>query len=184
MELWCRQLLRRYGVVFRDILTRESSAPSWSELAPVFRRLELRGDVRGGRFVAGVSGEQFAAEEVVAQLREVRDLPAAEAPWHLLSASDPLNLSGIVGEGARVAAMHRNLFILQHGKCIAAKQAGKIEFFDSPGSVQVQADMQRSLQTGRRQFASHLREAWLREVGEIRRPRSLDDLPSRSIRTT
>lgn len=63
MERWCRLLLRRYGVIFRDLLTREVCAPSWQELVRTLRRMELRGDVRGGRFVADVAGEQFADEQ-------------------------------------------------------------------------------------------------------------------------
>jgi ATP-dependent Lhr-like helicase len=160
LERWCWQLLRRYGVVFRDILARESSAPSWHELAPILRRMELRGEVRGGRFISGVGGEQFAGEHVVEQLRDVRAQTSA-SDWLVLSATDPLNLSGIVGDGPRIAAGHRNLIILREGKCVAARQAGKIEFFEEI-ETQTQAEMYRALQTGRRHAATHLREEWLR----------------------
>ncbi len=72
LEAWCRQLLLRWGVVFRDLLARETSAPSWQELLPTLRLLELRGEVRGGRFVAQVAGEQYALPAAVDQLREAR----------------------------------------------------------------------------------------------------------------
>jgi ATP-dependent Lhr-like helicase len=72
IERWAWQLLKRYGVVFRDLMARESVAPAWGALAPVFRRLEARGKIRGGRFVARVGGEQFATSEAVEQLRRVR----------------------------------------------------------------------------------------------------------------
>src|SRR6185436_529662 len=86
-ERWAWLLLRRYGVMFRDLLTRESVAPAWRELLPVYRRLEARGEIRGGRFVAGVAGEQFASSDVVDRLRRTRDEPPADV-WQVLSAAD------------------------------------------------------------------------------------------------
>ncbi|MCE9525064.1 MAG: DEAD/DEAH box helicase [Planctomycetales bacterium] len=128
LQRWCKQLLSRYGVVFRDCLTRENAAPPWFELVRVFRRMELRGEVRGGRFIARVAGEQFAQEAAVSQLRTLRDAPN-DGQWSLLSAADPVNLSGIITDGPRIAAMHKNSLILQDGRCVAAKVAGRIEFF-------------------------------------------------------
>ena len=125
-EHWCWLLLRRYGVVFRDLLARESAAPHWSELVVVYRRLELRGEIRGGRFVTGVAGEQFATEASVTQLRATRDEPVGD--WIVISAADPLNLSGIVVPGPRIPATHRNLLVLRGGVCIAARRGGEIEF--------------------------------------------------------
>ena len=90
-ERWAWLLLRRYGVMFRDLLARESVAPAWRDLLPVYRRLEMRGEIRGGRFVGGVAGEQFALPEAVERLRKHRDRPAAET-WSVISAVDPLNL--------------------------------------------------------------------------------------------
>ncbi|MGE0755947.1 MAG: DEAD/DEAH box helicase [Pirellulaceae bacterium] len=180
LERWCRQLLRRYGVVFRDLLARESCAPSWQELAPVLRRMELRGEVRGGRFVSGVGGEQFAEETAVERLREVRDAPL-ESDWLLLSAGDPLNLSGIVGDGPRIAAAHRNAMILYRGRCVGARQSGQIELFQTFEPV-VQADMRRALQTGRRLAATAVPDEWPRAPQPGARPRSLLDTPSRSLR--
>ena len=77
-ERWAWLLFNRYGVMFRDLLARESLAPSWRELVSVYRRLEMRGEIRGGRFVAGVAGEQFALAEAVEQLRQMREEPAEE----------------------------------------------------------------------------------------------------------
>src|SRR6516165_2571574 len=69
IEHWCRLLLRRYGVMFRDLLANETAAPRWPELVRAYRRMEARGEIRGGRFVAGVAGEQYALPEVVSLLR-------------------------------------------------------------------------------------------------------------------
>ena len=152
LDRWCRLLLRRYGVVFRDLIARETSAPAWYELAPVLRRLELRGEIRGGRFVGGVSGEQFATDAAVGQLRQVRD-EAADADWLVLSAADPLNLSGILDSAPRVPATNANSLILQNGLCLAARRGGQSEFFgdvDTP----TQLEMRRALTQGRRRVAT------------------------------
>ena len=148
LQRWCKQLLHRYGVVFRDCLTRENAAPPWYELVRVFRRMELRGEVRGGHFIARVAGEQFAQEAAVSQLRTLRDAPD-EGQWCILSAADPVNLSGIITDGPRIPAMHKNSVILQAGRCVAAKVAGRIEFFAEVEPI-TQMAMRRSLQVGRR----------------------------------
>ena len=110
LEHWCKLLLARYGVVFRDLLAREPAAPPWWELVRVLRRMELRGEVRGGRFIARVGGEQFALESAVGRLRDLRDgEPSNE--WALISAADPLNLSGIIDDGPRIPAMHKNALV-------------------------------------------------------------------------
>src|SRR5213076_931073 len=88
-------LLRRYGIVFRRLLTRESNAAPWRDLARVYRRLEARGEIRGGRFVHGLSGEQFALPEAVQRLRELRRT-SPDGKVVVLSAADPLNLIGIL----------------------------------------------------------------------------------------
>jgi hypothetical protein len=95
VEHWAWQLLSRYGIMFRDLLARESVAPPWKSLLPVYRRLEARGEIRGGRFVHGVAGEQFAVPEAVESLRRVRD-QKANGDWLVLSACDPVNLFGIL----------------------------------------------------------------------------------------
>ena len=104
IELQARVLLRRYGVVFRRLLTRETNAAPWRELARIYRRLEARGEIRGGRFVSGMSGEQFALPEAVDRLRELRR-EGADGRLLILSAADPLNLTGIVTLGERVRAV-------------------------------------------------------------------------------
>ena len=96
-------LLRRYGVVFRKVLEREAGLPPWRELAPVLRRREDRGEVRGGRFVHRFSGEQFALPEAVGALRRIRRA-ARSGRVIALSAADPLNLTGIVTAGERVSS--------------------------------------------------------------------------------
>jgi ATP-dependent Lhr-like helicase len=99
----CWMLLRRYGVVFRELLARESVLPKWRELLMAFRRLEDRGEIRGGRFVSGFIGEQFALPVAVESLRAARRGPASQAVV-TVSAADPLNLVGILVPGERVAA--------------------------------------------------------------------------------
>jgi ATP-dependent Lhr-like helicase len=99
-ESFARQLLLRWGVVFRDLTARESLAPNWRDLLVALRRLEARGEIRGGRFVSGFAGEQFAAPEAVDLLRAVRR--SAPQPDEMIAAADPLNLSGILAPGARV----------------------------------------------------------------------------------
>jgi ATP-dependent Lhr-like helicase len=117
--------LKRYGVVFRVVLQRESQLPPWRELVRVLRRLEARGEIRGGRFVAGFGGEQFAAPDAVGRLRAVRKL---ERPGELVlvSAADPLNLVGILTPQARVPAVYRNRILLHDGLPIAALEGGEV----------------------------------------------------------
>ncbi len=108
------QLLARWGVVFRDLLARESLSLSWRELLYALRRLEARGEIRGGRFVAGFAGEQFALPEAVAALRRARSLPRS-GECVTLSAADPLNLLGIVLRGERVPAARAEAIRLVDG---------------------------------------------------------------------
>jgi ATP-dependent helicase Lhr and Lhr-like helicase len=104
VEATCWMLLRRYGVVFRDELTRETNLPKWRELLMGFRRLEDRGEVRGGRFVDGFLGEQFALPIAVESLRATRKLPLS-GEVIVVSAADPLNLVGVLVPGERVPAI-------------------------------------------------------------------------------
>jgi ATP-dependent Lhr-like helicase len=104
VEATCWMLLRRYGVVFREVLARESNLPKWRELLIAFRRLEDRSEVRGGRFVNGFLGEQFALPEAVESLRAMRNV-AASGELVTISAADPLNLVGFIVPGERVAAI-------------------------------------------------------------------------------
>jgi ATP-dependent Lhr-like helicase len=110
-------LLARYGVVFRDLLTRETFQPKWRELLITFRRLEDRGEVRGGRFVDGFLGEQFALPMAVESLRALRRIePSGETVT--ISAADPLNLIGIIVPGERVPANSGRATTLRDGVAI------------------------------------------------------------------
>ena len=106
VESCCWMLLRRYGVVFRDLLVRETNLPRWRELQIGYRRLEDRGEIRGGRFVDGFLGEQFALPVAVESLRAYRKLPGnANAERIVIAAADPLNLVGIIVPGERIPAI-------------------------------------------------------------------------------
>jgi ATP-dependent Lhr-like helicase len=118
-------LLRRYGVVFRRLLTRESIAAPWRELARVYRRLEARGEIRGGRFVSGMSGEQFALPRAVERLREVRRTPV-DGRVIVVSAADPLNLIGIVTSGDRIRAAGRNRIAYRDGVPLAVLEGDQV----------------------------------------------------------
>ena len=125
IESVARTLLKRYGVVFRALLARESRLPSWRELALAYRRLEARGEIRGGRFVAGYGGEQFAAPDAVGRLRAVRKLEKS-GELIALCGADPLNLVGIVTPGERIPAIARNRVLFRDGLAIAALEGGEI----------------------------------------------------------
>jgi ATP-dependent Lhr-like helicase len=125
LEAFARVLLRRYGVVARRIAEKESLRVSWFGLLRVFRRLEARGEIRGGHFVGGLSGEQFARPEAIALLRSVRKAaPAGELV--AISAADPLNLVGILKSESRVAAISTHRILLRDGEPIAVLRAGEI----------------------------------------------------------
>jgi len=116
-ERTARLLLRRYGVVFRDVLARESLVQSWRDLLVQYRRMEMAGDVRGGRFVNGFTGEQFALPEAVEALRTIRKKNASAGTEHeiKLSATDPLNLAGVILPGPRVPAVPTNFLVFKDG---------------------------------------------------------------------
>jgi len=113
-EFLARQLLRRYGVLFRELLARESCAPPWRTLIEIYRRLEARGEIRGGRFVSGFFGEQFALPEAVDLLRAVRR-SRSEPASVIVSSFDPLNLVGILTPGARVSPYSNQAIAYQSG---------------------------------------------------------------------
>ncbi|HET7764490.1 MAG TPA: DEAD/DEAH box helicase [Burkholderiales bacterium] len=124
-ESIARVLLARYGVVYRALLAREPRLPTWRELAAVYRRLEARGEIRGGRFVSGFGGEQFALADAVGRLRALRRQDKT-GEFTALSAADPLNLVGIVTPEARVAAIAPNRVLFRDGLAIAALEAGEV----------------------------------------------------------
>jgi ATP-dependent Lhr-like helicase len=124
-----RQFLRRYGVVFRDLLARESLSPSWRDLLVQFRRMEFKGEIRGGRFVDGFVGEQFALPEAVESLRAMK----RDGNGHLsdqeikLSAADPLNLAGVILPGARVPSSPSNYILFRNGVPIRSGETSPVE---------------------------------------------------------
>lgn len=122
VEPVARQLLRRYGVVFRDLLARESLVQSWRDLLVQYRRMELQGEIRGGRFVSGFTGEQFALPEAVESLRAIRKQNQLGTASHeiKLSASDPLNLAGVILPGPRVPAVPSNFVVFRDGAVVRA----------------------------------------------------------------
>ncbi|MBV8967917.1 MAG: hypothetical protein JO331_02515 [Verrucomicrobia bacterium] len=122
---FARQLLRRYGVVFRRIMERETLSLTWYELCRTYRRLEAQGEIRGGYFVSGVSGEQFALPEAVGLLRSIRKKPLTGALVPI-SAADPLNLAGILTPGSRIAAISAHRILLRDGIPTAALKAGQV----------------------------------------------------------
>jgi ATP-dependent Lhr-like helicase len=124
-EASARQLLARYGVVFRDLLARESSLPPWRDLLVALRRLEARGEIRGGRFVTGFVGEQFALPEALDELRAARN-PNASTDVCKLAATDPLNLVGILSPGPRVPAIVGNAILYVDGQAVASVEAGAL----------------------------------------------------------
>ncbi len=141
-ESVAEQLLARYGVVFRDLVARENFSTPWRDVVRALRRMEARGTARGGRFVAGFMGEQYALPEAVEGLRRVR---REERSGELvrISAADPLNLAGIITPGARVPALHTNAVIFRDGLPIAIEEgkhtlirpeAGDVDLRDVLGS--------------------------------------------------
>ena len=124
-EAKAHQLLLRYGVVFPELLVREPMAPNWRELVRVFRRLEARGEIRGGRFVAGFVGEQFAMPEAVELLRAVNK-DQSRGHMEVVSACDPLNVVGILTPGERVPAMLGNKAVFRDGVPVASLENGKV----------------------------------------------------------
>jgi ATP-dependent helicase Lhr and Lhr-like helicase len=126
-----RTLLARYGVVFWRLLEREADwVPPWRDLLRVYRRLEARGDIRGGRFVAGFSGEQFALPEAIGMLRDARR-KAPSGALVSLSGADPLNLVGILTPGARLPALTGNRVLYRDGIPIATLAAGEVRFLET-----------------------------------------------------
>ncbi len=124
-------LLRRYGVVFWRLLEREAAwLPPWRELLRVYQRLEARGEIRGGRFVAGLAGEQFALPEAIPVLRELRRQPA-DGQWTVVSGADPLNLAGTLLPGRKVAALAGNRVLYRDGVAVAALVGGEFVYEDA-----------------------------------------------------
>jgi ATP-dependent Lhr-like helicase len=143
LETQAWTLLRRYGVVFRRLLARETIAAPWRELARIYRRLEARGEIRGGRFVSGMSGEQFALPRAVERLREVRRTPASGVLL-AVSTADPLNLAGIVTAGDRIRAAARNRVLYRDGVPLAVREGDFVREL-APIDPAIASDVSRAL---------------------------------------
>ncbi len=126
VEHIARTLLTRYGIVFRKLLEREPDLPSWRDLLYVYRRLEARGELRGGRFVQGFAGEQFALPEAVSLMRKTRK-QTDQGQMIAISTADPLNLTGIITPGKRIPAQTSHRILYRDGKPVATSQNGDIQ---------------------------------------------------------
>jgi ATP-dependent Lhr-like helicase len=126
-------LLRRWGVVFRRVLDREGELPPWYLLLRVYRRLEAQGLIRGGRFVAGFAGEQYALPEAVTALRKARRT-SGTGELVSISAADPLNLVGIITPGHRVPATPKNRILLRDGIAVAFREGSETHFLEDPAA--------------------------------------------------
>jgi len=126
-EAIARILLHRYGVVFKRLLEREGVGIPWRDLLRVYHRLEARGEIRGGRFVAGISGEQFALPDAVGLVRSIRRAPAKDNMISV-SAADPLNLAGVITPGPRITAHTANRILYSDGAPVAALESGETRF--------------------------------------------------------
>ena len=124
VELWAQQYVRRYGIFCREMMQREASALPWRELLTVLRRSEARGEIRGGRFISGLHGEQFALPEAVEALRALRR-KEPRGQYVRVSACDPLNLAGILTPGPRIPAVPGNRVIYRDGVPVAILESGQ-----------------------------------------------------------
>ena len=122
-------ILRRYGVVCRAVLERERQLPAWRELRDIYRSWEARGEIRGGRFVDALGGEQFALTEAVQTLRGVRRAARSDE-WIVLSAVDPLNLAGVLTPGGRITAVHGHRLVYRDGVAVARLAGGALEWLE------------------------------------------------------
>jgi ATP-dependent Lhr-like helicase len=132
-------LLRRYGIVFRKVLERETNLPPWRELLRVYWRMEARGEIRGGRFVQSFAGEQFALPDAVAELRSIRNKKPGDDRI-AISAADPLNLLGIILPGEKVTATLNNRILFRDGLPIAQQSGDDIRAMgDEPLDIECRA---------------------------------------------
>ena len=121
--------LQRWGVIFRGVLERELFSPPWRVLLTALRKMELRGTIRGGRFVAGVGGEQFAHPETVDVLRKFKKQINSNKPrYYSLSAVDPLNLLNLISPNRKLSRLSKNRVLYENGIPIAVLESGKVIF--------------------------------------------------------
>jgi len=124
---WAWQLMDRYGVVFRDLLSKEQNAPPWYQLIRIYRRLEARGEIRGGRFISSVGGEQFALPDMIEKLRGCRDDKARN--FVFIAATDPCNLIGVISKDIRVPVSSKNNLCIKDGRLAATKVGDEISYY-------------------------------------------------------
>ena len=122
--------MHRYGVFCRELLARETSAPPWRELLTVLRRSEARGEIRGGRFIASLHGEQFALPEALDALRALRRRESS-GQYSVVSACDPLNLVGVLTPGQRIAAIPGTRIVYRGGAPVAVSENGPVRILTS-----------------------------------------------------
>ncbi|MEE8338830.1 MAG: ATP-dependent DNA helicase, partial [Xanthomonadales bacterium] len=134
LAILCETLLRRYGIVFRAVLERETLLPPWRQLLRYLRRMEDRGEVHGGRFVDGFSGEQFALPEAIGLLRRHATMPDRDQ-LRVINATDPLNLGGIITPGVKTPAKAGNRILLENGVPAARLQGDEIELLTGARAV-------------------------------------------------
>jgi ATP-dependent helicase Lhr and Lhr-like helicase len=171
-------LLRRYGVVFMRMLEREAGRlPKWRELLRVYRRLEARGDIRGGRFVSGYSGEQFALPEAVAALRAIRRRPPDDSLVSV-SGADPLNLAGILTPGPKLAALTGNRVLYRDGIPIAFLEGNSTRYLE-PLEPEIE-NMARLALHGHAKSAAHIPR--LRRLAQLEAARALGEKRQRARR--
>jgi ATP-dependent Lhr-like helicase len=139
LEHVAQTLLRRYGVVSWRIVEREAAwLPPWRELVRVYRRLEARGEIRGGRFIAGSTGEQYALPDAIALMRQVRRQPP-DVQFICLAASDPANLLGTVLPGPKLPRVAGSRVVYQGGVPVATQVAGEVQMLQALPPEQHQA---------------------------------------------
>jgi len=126
-------LLRRYGVIFRRLAERENLSPPWRDLVRTLRTMEARGQIRGGRFVEGIYGEQFGLPEAIVELRNIRKEEKRNV-LASISAADPLNLTGIITPGKRIPSFTGNRILYQDGVPAAVKESGEVQFLIDPST--------------------------------------------------
>ena len=144
IETVARQLLRRWGVVFHRVLAREKGLPQWLDLLRVYRRLEARGEIRGGRFVAGFSGEQYALPEAVEHLRAIRN-KALDGTLRSIGAADPLNVAGLLTPGEKIAARAGTQILFRDGVPVATKESGHVAILQVDASSELKSAIQAAL---------------------------------------
>jgi ATP-dependent Lhr-like helicase len=161
-------------VVFRSMLARESRLPTWRELVMVYRRMEARGEIRGGRFVGGFGGEQFALPDAVGRLRAVRKI-AKSGELIVVNGADPLNLVGILTPDARVSSIAQNRILFRDGVAIAAWEGGKVRRLASLSDADVDDGTLHALisrRPGVKPLKPHFRNATERERQMLERKRA------------